>query len=121
MKTLLFTLSMPNVGSWNGKWTSADKCFAIKHIVNDDLAKKIMKNVQSKPIYKDCFNSELIGYAPPSCNYLYNFGDGWCACVKVTQITAKEANKVMKKSQGFAGYDWMIYSILSNQEIIPNK
>lgn len=107
MKILIFTLSIPNVGSWDGKWISSDKCFAIKKKVSDDLAKKIM-NGSTKS------NNEVT----PSVSFSYNFGDGWRASVKVIQTNAREADKIMRKSQGFAGYDWMVDSILLNQEIV---
>ena len=33
------------------------------------------------------------------------------------KVDIKEANKIMKKSVGFYGYDWMIDSIIKNKEI----
>jgi hypothetical protein len=39
-------------------------------------------------------------------NYFrYDFGDGWTACISVDVVDSKEANRVMKKSRGFCGYD----------------
>ena len=91
---IIFTLSMPTRGSWNGRWSGEDRVYArIFH--NNDVPKDI--------IGKD---------------FYYNWDDGWCACVSVTKIDSKEAAKIRKKSAGFCGYDWMIRSIIKNGEII---
>ena len=91
---IIFTLSMPNRGSWNGRWSGEDRVYArIFH--NNDVPKDI--------IGKD---------------FYYNWDDGWCACVSVTKVDSKEAAKIRKKSAGFCGYDWMIRSIIKNREII---
>lgn len=91
---IVFTLSMPNRGSWNGRWSGEDRVYArIFH--NNDVPQDI--------IGKD---------------FYYNWDDGWCACVSVTKVDSKEAAKIRKKSAGFCGYDWMIRSIIKNREII---
>lgn len=91
---IVFTLSMPTRGSWNGRWSGEDRVYArIFH--NNDVPKDI--------IGKD---------------FYYNWDDGWCACVSVTKVDSKEAAKIRKKSAGFCGYDWMIRSIIKNREII---
>ena len=91
---IVFTLSMPNRGSWNGRWSGEDRVYArIFH--NNDVPKDI--------IGKD---------------FYYNWDDGWCACVSVTKVDSKEAAKIRKKSAGFCGYDWMIRSIIKNREIV---
>jgi len=91
---LCFTLSMPNVGSWNGKWTGANNLYA--RIINFGKSKKATGKAQ-KILDK--------GY------YHYNFGDGWSAGITIKQVDAKEANKIRRASKGFCGYDWMIDSI----------
>ena len=91
---IVFTLSMPTRGSWNGRWSGEDRVYArIFH--NNDVPKDI--------IGKD---------------FYYNWDDGWCACVSVTKVDSKEAAKIRKKSAGFCGYDWMIRNIIKNREII---
>lgn len=91
---IVFTLSMPTSGSWNGRWSGEDRVYArIFH--NNDVPKDI--------IGKD---------------FYYNWDDGWCACVSVTKVDSKEAAKIRKKSAGFCGYDWMIESIIKNGKII---
>lgn len=74
---IIFTLSMPTRGSWNGRWSGEDRVYArIFH--NNDVPKDI--------IGKD---------------FYYNWDDGWCACVSVTKVDSKEAAKIRKKSAGF--------------------
>ena len=62
---IIFELTMPQCGSWNGKWW-------------------------------------------------------WTACVSVTRLTAGEARKLERKSDGFCGYDWMIKSICNKGFIEPD-
>ncbi len=91
-----FTLSMPNVGSWDRKWTGSSKLYAIVRSFNKKKAEQILE----KP------------------SYSYNFGDGWRAGVSAEQIDSKLAAKVRRKSQGFCGYNWMVDSIVSNLKIV---
>jgi hypothetical protein len=91
---LAFELSMPNVGSWNGKWSNADKKF-----------------VRTRSFKKD---------APKTGNYYYNFGDGWGANVSVREVDSREAAKLKRASAGFNGYDWMIDSIVKYGKIGNN-
>ena len=97
---LCFELSMPNVGSWNGKWSGEDRFYA--RVVNFGRSKTA--NEKAKAILNR-------GY------YHYNFGDGWSAGIRVSQVDAKEAAQIRKKSAGFCGYDWMIQSIKDNNKI----
>lgn len=96
---LKFELSMPNVASWNKKWTGEDNLYA--KVINfrgkekENLGKELLK----------------IGY------FYYNFGDGWGAGISIEKIDSKEAAKIRRKSNGFCGYDWMIESIIENKEI----
>jgi len=94
---LVFKLSMPNVGSWNGKWTGEERIYVKSR---RDLTKKHTL------------------YGKLKDNYFYDFGDGWGASVSVEEMPANEATKLMRKSQGFCGYEWMIDSILENNKII---
>ena len=94
---LAFTLSMPNVGSWNGKWTAAGNLYArVISIGNKKRADEILaKN-----------------------SFRYNFGDGWVAGISVKKVDAKEARRLRRESKGFCGYEWMIDSIRANLKII---
>ena len=105
MKILSFELTMPNVGSWNGKWSGADKKYYVIRSVDNKTFEKIAGDSET-PLRKD---------------YYYNFGDGWGANVCVEQINAKEANKRRKISKGFCGYEWMINSIMEFNKILNTE
>lgn len=98
---ILFTLSMPNVGSWNGQWSGAGGRYA-----------KTRKTPSKERL-------DLIFKGKDSASFYYNFGDGWGASVHAKIVTAAEANKAMHQSQGFCGYDWMIDEIMDHGRIIP--
>ena len=121
MKTLSFELTMPNVGSWNGKWTGAERKYYIIKRVDETMAKKIMQDAESHPIYEGLFYPKQVGVSSPSVSHYYNFGDGWGANVKIETIDAREANKRRKASCGFYGYDWMVDSIMMYGEILNSK
>lgn len=97
---LCFELSMPGVGSWDGKWTGQNNLYA--RVKNFGRTKK--SNNKAEEILAG-------GY------YSYSFGDGWGAGISVRQIDAKEAAKIRRKSSGFCGYEWMIESIMEHGEI----
>jgi len=96
---LEFKLSMPNVGSWNGKWSGEGTYYAIVKRLKFDKAEEVLKH----------------------SSYYYGWDDGWGALVKVTQIDAKQARKIQKLSSGFCGYDWMVDSIISFGKILNSK
>lgn len=95
---IIFELTMPNRGSWNGKWSQENN----RHI--------IIKNERYFP--KDIINNIL-----EKRDFYYRWDDGWTACVSVSKINYKDANKLKKISCGFCGYDWMVSSILNYGEI----
>ena len=107
MIILSFELTMPNVGSWNGKWTGANKkYFVVRKLSNKAFA--------AKEYLKDLTPPH--GYT----SFYYNFGDGWGANVHVERVTSSEAAKRRKMSAGFCGYEWMIDSILMRGKITTN-
>ena len=87
-----FTLSMPGVKSWNGRWSGEGRSY-----------------VRVKSLRKPTFKP---GY------YTYCFSDGWMAGVDVAEIDAVKARKLRKSSAGFCGYDWMINSLLEDGRIV---
>lgn len=91
-----FTLSMPNVGSWNGRWSGRENLYAVVHSFTGKLGTAIAKAMLAKR------------------SFYYNFGDGWGASVSVSEITGAEVRRVRKASKGFCGYEWMIESIRSH-------
>lgn len=88
---LAFFLTMPNVGSWNGRWSGENNLYCIV----------------KKPTKKD-FERIL-----KQKSYYYNFGDGWGANIEVKAVDSIEARKLKKESKGFHGYEWMIDQIIS--------
>ena len=94
---IVFELTMPGVGSWNGKWTGADKRYIRTRRECD-----VPKEVWDKSFY-------------------YRWDDGWKACVTVMKMPVKYAYTMEKQSSGFCGYDWMINSIIKYGKIIPPK
>ncbi|SNS21371.1 hypothetical protein SAMN05446037_100653 [Anaerovirgula multivorans] len=101
---MVFELSMPHVGSWNGKWTGEDNYYA--KVFNFKQRYGTSKNAR-----------ELFDKILSNGSYCYSFGDGWGMSISVRQIDSKEATKLRKKTKGFCGYDWAIESILQHQKI----
>lgn len=97
---ILFELTMPNVGSWNGKWTGADKKYFKVYSASKAQAEKIL------------------GLEGAPKNYHYSFGDGWSANVRAEAISSKQKHRFLKQSAGFCGYEWMIDSIFNNGKIL---
>lgn len=87
---IVFKLTMPNVGSWNGKWTG-DQCLYVRTM--DE--RKVPKELWGKSFY-------------------YLLEDEWAACVSVERMSAKDAVKLERKSKGFCGYDWMIETLVKD-------
>jgi len=95
-----FKLSMPNIGSWNKKWSGEENYYS--RIIS--FRGKAKKEKANKILLQE--------------NFYYNFGDGWGAMVSVRQVNSRDAVKIRKKSNGFYGYDWMINSIIEKGDIV---
>lgn len=93
-----FEITMPNVGSWNGQWSSANKA----HFKFLNLPKKEV---------------ERLLQGTDQRNFYYNFGDGWGANVSMKITTSKEKKKIERNNNGFMGYDWMVDSIIKHGQI----
>jgi len=87
---LIAKLSMPNVGSWNGKWSGEGDQYTIAFFVAPDKADKLLGS------------------------YYYNFGDGWGASVQIRE-PLKKGEKVTNK---FCGYEWMVDEIKLHGRIL---
>ena len=87
---IVFELSMPHVGSWNGKWSGADRQY--------------IRTMDERKVPKEIWNND----------YHYRWDDGWEACVAVRRMNVNEARKLERKSDGFCGYDWMIRSLVKD-------
>ena len=90
---IVFELSMPNKGSWNGKWSQEGQLF--------------VRTRRECNVPKEYWNK----------SFCYSWDDGWTACVTTTKMAASEARKLERKSKGFCGYDWMIESIIKHGSI----
>ena len=87
---IVFELTMPRVGSWNGRWSGADR--------------RYIRTKDERKVPKELWGN----------SYCYRWDDGWEACVSVERMSATEAKKLEKKSSGFCGYDWMIESLIKD-------
>lgn len=94
---LCFELSMPNRGSWNGRW-SGEKDVHVITKTDRDIGKKRIQELDGK-------------------YFFYRWDDGWTACVDCKIIDAKEAARLRKLNRGFCGYDWMVNSIIYKDRI----
>lgn len=55
-------------------------------------------------------------------SFTYRWEDGWCAHIEAKLVETKEKTAILRKSRGFAGYDWMVDSILSKGIIeVPER
>ena len=86
-KRVLFRLTMPNTGSWNGKWSGEGRNYTLVRSIPE-------ARVQELDI--------------PSSWY-HNFGDGWGASVSAVLM---EKGERARKSDGFCGYEWMVDRII---------
>ncbi len=99
---LAFILSMPGVGSWNGKWSGESTLYAV--VEDFKTLKRLAKA------------SAVLERRP----YFYRWDDGWCARIDVRQVDNAEARKLKQESKGFCGYEWMIVSILERGKILAD-
>lgn len=101
-----FQLTMPNNNAWNGKWSGASKdYFRVRTFRKMD--KNELLFMFKDGAYKAVFH--------------YDFGDGWMARVVAEKVDSVEANKRLRRSAGFCGYDWMIDSIIKYGQILASK
>jgi hypothetical protein len=98
-----FQLTMPNVASWNGKWSGADR----KYYVISNISKSFIDKQEHFKTLRESGKD----------SWYYRWEDGWGANVSVEIVDNKEARKRRKISSGFCGYGWMITSIIQRGEI----
>lgn len=98
--TLCFELTMPTNNAWNGKWSGDEEYHAKTR--NFGRSKKAKEQVQ-----------EILSKTP----YFYEWDDGWSARISARLIDSKESKTVKLRSKGFAGYEWMIESIINHGKI----
>ena len=94
---IIFELSMPHCGSWNGKWSGEGRLYA--------------KSRRNNQVPKD-----VIGKT-----FDYRWEDGWNVRVSDKKVDFKEERRIMRRSAGFCGYDWMIDSIIKYGKILTRN
>lgn len=103
MPLISFQLTMPNAGSWNGRWSGEGK----KYYVIENISTRYLNSQEHfKLLLENNHDS-----------WHYSWGDGWGANVTAEIIDASEAKKRRKESAGFCGYEWMIKAIKYHGEI----
>ncbi len=90
-----FYLSMPNVNSWNGRWSGDGEFYAKMESFVGKKRIELAKEILSKGYFRHAFT------------------DGWAAGITVKEIDSKEAARIRTKSKGFCAYDWMIKNIIN--------
>ena len=92
-RRVLFVLTMPDVASWDGKWSGEGNRYAVVRQL-------------PQPVITDLgIRGER--FAPVS--WRHNWKDGWCAEVSARLMQKGER---LGKTLGFYGYDWMVDNIL---------
>jgi hypothetical protein len=87
---VIFELSMPGCGSWNGKWAGTGGRYTV------------MRKLDTK--------SPLIGKS-----FMYDWKDGWRARVDVRR--SYDAGRREKPTGEFRSYEWMVDSLVLHGEI----
>jgi len=100
MTKIAFTLSMPNRGSWDGKWSGEENSYCV--------VRQFSESKKGQAIVQKLLDNS---------SYYYRWSDGWGASVDVKQVDGKESAALRRKSKGFCGYDWMINSIITHGAI----
>ena len=96
-----FELSMPNNNAWNGRWSGEGGKYVRVLTVSESTRAK----------FEALINAQ----------HVYDFGDGWTACVTVKEVTGADKRKLLKSSKGFCGYDWMIDSLRYHGSILNDS
>jgi len=81
---------MPNVGSWNGRWSGEGKDYLLWR----NLTPEQMKHVTGS-----------------NSHWCYSWGDGWGARISARVM---ERGERRAKSAGFCGYGWMVDNIVKH-------
>lgn len=89
---VVFELTMPHRGSWNGRWSGENS----GHYIFKDFP----------PGYFQKNKDRLIG------QWEYRWDDGWAACITSSEASGQEFRELKKRNTGFCGYSWMVRSIL---------
>lgn len=108
-RTLLFEYIGLSNGSWNGKWTGQGRNYSTSVRMTKEIREKLEKHLGEKL------------ESGKTYSFYYNFGDGWSCQVEMTLGYSKDFQKMLRQSEGFLGYGWMIRSIIENGHITPDE
>ena len=87
-----FKLTMPHIGSWNGKWSYGEgKNFTLQERLPQEEV--------------DCLFE-----GATKAHWYHPWNDGWTACITARIMSKGERSK---PSDGFMGYEWMVVSIIN--------
>ena len=95
--SLIFSLSMPSINTWNGHWSGENKKYTV-------VRRFRYKNIPEH--LKEVLDGETKSYS-------YDFGDGWKAAISVRLKKRGE-----KPTNDFLAYDWMVESIIEHNKIV---
>lgn len=98
---IAFELTMPNRGSWNGRWSGEDR----RWIVVRNMGRGKRAEETAKPILE-------------KGHWHYSWSDGWGASIVAREVDGQQAAKLRRMSAGFCGYDWMVSSIIKHNKIV---
>jgi len=90
---LAFILTMPGAPSWNGRWSG------------DEHLNAQTRTLPNSRKWREHADS-ILGF------HSFCWPDGWRASVEVREVNVNEARRIRRKSRGFAGYGWMVDSLL---------
>lgn len=105
MTVLLFEYGHSKINTWNGRWAGEDKIFAKEVFLSTSKRERLSE-----------LGFDLRRGAKKS--FTHDFGDGWVAEITMTVGAKKDFKEVMKHSEGFMGYEWIIDSILKHGKIV---
>lgn len=119
-----YFLEMTNIPSWNGKWTGSDRIYVRVRKYTKARGTKIMEGSEEivNKVYEGSYftTRKLVSETKTGQyekSWHYNWNDGWGCNVVAKTVDGKTATKLRKASCGFCGYEWMIDSIESKDEI----
>lgn len=105
MTVLLFEYGHSKINTWNGRWAGEDNVFA----------KEVFLSTSKRERLKE-LGFDLRRGAKKT--FTHDFGDGWVAKITMTVGAKKDFEEIMKHSEGFMGYEWIIDSILKHGKIV---